>query len=96
MVGEVGIAFVGVVVAISEASTDLVEHGDGSFGVRRGTVIVSGGVTIVRTAFEPAVELAGGAAVAHGDDVVDIAVRRWDVTAGWVLAVPVADLDRSA
>ena len=77
----------------AEAGADLVEDGDGSFRVWGGAVVVVGGVAVVGSAFEPAVELGRRPAEAVGDDVIDIAALDGDVAAGGVLAVPVADLD---
>ena len=48
---------------------------------------------VVVEAFEFALAQAGDAAVAVGDDVVDVAPAGGFVTAGGVLAVAVADLD---
>ena len=59
-------------------------------------MVVFGAVAVVGPALDLGVELCRLAAVGGGDDVVDVAVLGGHVTAGGVLAVPVADFDRPA
>ena len=68
-----------------------------------GCVVAAGGFVgggfvdaVVVEAFELALTQAGDAAVAVGDDVVDVAAGGGFVAAGGVLAVSVADLDDAA
>jgi len=96
-VGVVAVVAVGVVEVLpAETGADLVEDRDRSFRVWGGAVVVEGGVPVVGSAFEPSVELCRLPAEAVGDDVIHIAALDRDVTAGRVLAVPVADFDGAA
>ena len=80
----------------SESAADFVEFVDGAGGAWGAAVVVAVGVAVVGVAFGSGVELAGGAAVGVGVDVVDVALVGGDVAAALVLAVAVADFDSAS
>ena len=80
----------------SESASDFVEPVDRAGRAWDAAVIVAFGVAVVGVAFGLAVELARGAAVGVGVDVVDVALVGGHIAAALVLAVAVADFDGSS